>query len=652
MKTPHLLLSLVAVFLLAATARAQTTAFTFQGRLNDNGTAANGSYDMQLKLYDSAAPGTGTQVGATITLSGVPVTNGVFTVQPDFTANAFRGADRFVEVAVKPAGSANPFNILSPRQPITPTPYAIRSTSANMADSASAAADANHATNADNATNAGHATNADNASNATNANHATSADNATNAGHATIADNASNATNAANANNAATATNATQLGGQPASNYVQTNDGRLSDARPPTAGSANYIQNTTTQQAANFNIGGSATIGSGLMASSGRINGQLSLGGGASPQHQLSIAGGPSWTSTNWIGQVDLQDGGAIGWGPDSGGSSFGIAQGFGGLNFFHSASKPGDTAFPTHVDMVITDAGDAGIGANGSAPTAARVQINAYGEDIGDKDGLASYTTAVNRSGVYGVGHSYGVSAYSFDTGGTGLLGAGETGVFASGGRIALRARGTSWFQGNTTPLPQTAGVGVAIGSDSTSFGYLFAFDYLNFVPKVLALNGPGGSVGIGTTAPARTLDVNGRTRVESIPLEASVASVCFNQAGDLVQCGASSLRWKTNLQPFTGGLDIVRRLRPISFNWKENDLPDIGLAAEEVAEVAPSLIFKNSKGEPAGVKYERLDMALINAVQQQQKEIDGLKEQQKEIERLKAEVRRLRAISRARRK
>ena len=147
----------------ATGARSQTSAFTFQGRLTDNGVAGNGSYDIQLKLYDTAAPGTGTQIGGTITLLTVAVTNGVFTVQPDFTASAFPGADRFVEVGVKPAGSGNAFNVLSPRQPITPTPYAIRTGSARTADSATNAASAIQANNADNATNANHATNADNA---------------------------------------------------------------------------------------------------------------------------------------------------------------------------------------------------------------------------------------------------------------------------------------------------------------------------------------------------------------------------------------------------------------------------------------------------------------------------------------------------------
>jgi hypothetical protein len=103
-------------------------------------------------------------------------------------------------------------------------------------------------------------------------------------------------------------------------------------------------------------------------------------------------------------------------------------------------------------------------------------------------------------------------------------------------------------------------------------------------------------------------------------------------------LNCNGSSLRFKTNVQPFLGGLNVITRLRPISFNWKEGGLPDIGLGAEDVARVAPSFVFTNSRGEVEGVRYERLNMLLINAV----------KEQQKEIEQLRAQVRRLRAESR----
>lgn len=64
--------------------------------------------------------------------------------------------------------------------------------------------------------------------------------------------------------NATNASNSAQLGGVAASSYVLTSDSRLSDARPPTAGSANYIQNTTSQQTANFNISGNGTVGGSL----------------------------------------------------------------------------------------------------------------------------------------------------------------------------------------------------------------------------------------------------------------------------------------------------------------------------------------------------------------------------------------------------
>jgi hypothetical protein len=58
-----------------------------------------------------------------------------------------------------------------------------------------------------------------------------------------------------------------KLGGADASQFVLTTDARLSDARTPTAGSPNYIQNTTSAQAnTNFNISGNGTVGGTLNA--------------------------------------------------------------------------------------------------------------------------------------------------------------------------------------------------------------------------------------------------------------------------------------------------------------------------------------------------------------------------------------------------
>src|SRR5712692_4440689 len=112
------------VTLSASAASAQTTAISYQGRLTDGRSPANGKYDMQFKLFDTATEGT--RIGATITNATVPASNGVFTVQLDFGASAFSGAGRFLEVSLRPAGSASEYTKLATRQQTVSPPYAIQ----------------------------------------------------------------------------------------------------------------------------------------------------------------------------------------------------------------------------------------------------------------------------------------------------------------------------------------------------------------------------------------------------------------------------------------------------------------------------------------------------------------------------------------------
>ncbi len=122
------LLGLVLLALPAAQAQglgpqaAAGTAFTYQGFLTDGGAPANGTYDFQFSLYDDAAGGV--QVGATLSLGDVMVSDGRFTVQLDF-GDVFDGTALWLEVAVRPGASAGPYTALSPRQALTPAPYAL-----------------------------------------------------------------------------------------------------------------------------------------------------------------------------------------------------------------------------------------------------------------------------------------------------------------------------------------------------------------------------------------------------------------------------------------------------------------------------------------------------------------------------------------------
>jgi formylglycine-generating enzyme required for sulfatase activity len=100
---------------------AQGTQFTYQGQLNDDANPANGAYDLKFTLFDALLAGN--QVGSSVTNSTVDISNGLFTVALDFGAN-FPGANRWLEIGVRTNGGTA-FATLAPRQPLTPTPYAI-----------------------------------------------------------------------------------------------------------------------------------------------------------------------------------------------------------------------------------------------------------------------------------------------------------------------------------------------------------------------------------------------------------------------------------------------------------------------------------------------------------------------------------------------
>ncbi len=125
MKAKTILLTIVAFVCLtqACLAVPMGTAFTYQGRLNDGGSPANDVYEMEFKLFGSAAD---PNVLGTFSPGNVDVTDGYFTVALDFGSNVFNGDARWLEIGVRPQGSIDPFTVLIPRQEMTPTPYALQ----------------------------------------------------------------------------------------------------------------------------------------------------------------------------------------------------------------------------------------------------------------------------------------------------------------------------------------------------------------------------------------------------------------------------------------------------------------------------------------------------------------------------------------------
>lgn len=105
---------------------AQETAFTYQGRLEEEGVPANGDYAFVIRLFDE--PEGGHQRGPTLCDDGVGITHGLFTLALDFGQQFNTGEHRFVDIQVLPDGSCDDtsgFAQLLPRQQITATPFAL-----------------------------------------------------------------------------------------------------------------------------------------------------------------------------------------------------------------------------------------------------------------------------------------------------------------------------------------------------------------------------------------------------------------------------------------------------------------------------------------------------------------------------------------------
>jgi len=114
--------------------------------------------------------------------------------------------------------------------------------------------------------------------------------------------------------------------------------------------------------------------------------------------------------------------------------------------------------------------------------------------------------------------------------------------------------------------------------------------------------------------------------------------ASSTFNAIQVSQVLNYSDARAKTGIQNFKKGIDVIKRLRPVSYNFigdqkriaasnqYTGDNVEIGLLAQELEEVLPNLVFTDDEGRKL-VDYVSLIPVLIDAVQTLQQEVDILK-------------------------
>lgn len=112
------------------------------------------------------------------------------------------------------------------------------------------------------------------------------------------------------------------------------------------------------------------------------------------------------------------------------------------------------------------------------------------------------------------------------------------------------------------------------------------------------------------------------------------------------------SDERFKTNIQPLASGLNTVMALRPISYNWKNENLRigtgvNYGFSAQELSKTVPDLVIHSATQvdketnkstseytDSYGVKYAEFTPILVKAIQEQQEEIKELQATVKELQ------------------
>ena len=718
---------------------AQSTEFTYQGRLLSGDVPANGAHDFEFLLWDAISAGN--QIGLPVTLTNVNVNNGVFSVRIDF-GNQFPGANRFLEIKVRQSGTGSPFNPLTPRQAISSAPYAIKSINAENAASAENATNANRLggvssgnyviTNDPRMTDARQPLpNSSNYVQNSTTQQAESNFNVSGTGTAGIlnattrfdiggqrilsnpasgnlfaginagANHTTGIKNSLFGRNAGAAINSAAFNaffGESAG--VATADGFSNSFFGASAGESNT--SGTGNSFFGFNAGTSNTTGFHNTALGSAADISPTVSSSTAIGHRSFVTQGNSIVLGSINGVNSSTSDTRVGIGTTAPAAKLTVAgrgafntSGAARFDLFNSVANAGYLQHVTDAGlwqlattggttrMVVTSTGNVGIGTTSPAST---FQVGTNGSNIfmgsagcgSGVVGIALAPTLGNCSNysMLGDGTNTFVSRPSggslffsegnnhqmtIGPGGTVRIGLSANTATSSLGRLNVLTSSNAVTSpvavleslGNQIPLAfSSSGTEVArvradssgnlvlatVGGSSKDI-YLRAGDDSS-TPRVF-VDGATGNVGIGTTNPLSNLSVIGSVSISNLltigNLDGSSSMHLCRSSVDAVAACTSSIRYKKNIVTLTSGLDLIRKLRPVTFNWKTNNGAEIGLIAEEVAKIEPRLTFNNPKGEVEGVNYDSVGVVLVNAVNEQQTEIE---EQRERVRKLEAQV------------
>ena len=183
--------------------------------------------------------------------------------------------------------------------------------------------------------------------------------------------------------------------------------------------------------------------------------------------------------------------------------------------------------------------------------------------------------------------------------------------------------------ISGANTAYLYSLGKDFAIGNAASGRNLIFFTNSLNTSDEKMRITS-SGNVGIGTTSPADKLSVGGNVapsadNTYSLGKSTARWSAVYSANGTIQ---TSDARLKTNIRPLRYGLKEVMLLQPVRYNWidQPNGADKIGLIAQDVRKVVPEVVVGDETKENLGMNYAELVPVLINAIKEQQKEINAI--------------------------
>lgn len=245
--------------------------------------------------------------------------------------------------------------------------------------------------------------------------------------------------------------------------------------------------------------------------------------------------------------------------------------------------------------------------------------------------EGLSGHASSAGTNfGVMAVADGYGdnIGIYALASGGVtntaGLFRKGFSGVVApAANSVVIMDNSVNSYLSILGPNIYEKGILFGQPSNEAAGGIIYnagsvpdglAFRTLNNSTKMVITS--GGDVGIGTASPTARLQVNG--------------NICYT--GTIGACSDS--RYKKDVANLNKSLDKVLKMRGITYKWKQDEFPDrvfddkrhVGLIAQEVEELFPEMVMTDAAGYKS-VDYGRLTPVLVEAIKEQQKQIDELR-------------------------